>query len=187
MSWSWQTHRNRSFRSHLRQPERSLNHFSIFQVFSSPNWSPHHRFNPPHDIAHFVLVMMVMMMMIMMIKPTSKMMSSSSSSVKSSSTSFKMVLNLSTGMNPSPSMSNNLDGKLSYSWSLFELHGIDEVQKIEWHVAGIFISNYQLLARQATIKKPPAHPRDWQDYKSQDLSITINYSCRQERRERWQK
>ena len=55
MSWSWQTHRNRSFRSHLRQPERSLNHFSIFQVFSSPNWSPHHRFNPPHDIAQFVL------------------------------------------------------------------------------------------------------------------------------------
>ena len=55
MSWSWQTHRNRSFRSHLRQPERSLNHFSIFQVFSSPNWSLHHRFNPPHDIAQFVL------------------------------------------------------------------------------------------------------------------------------------
>ena len=35
-------------------------------------------------------------------------MSSSSSSVKSSSTSFKIVLNLSTGINPSPSLSNNL-------------------------------------------------------------------------------
>ena len=86
-----------------------------------------------------------------MIKPTSKMMSSSSSSVKSSSTSFKMVLNLSTGMNPSPSMSNNLGENYLILGPFLSsmLSGIDGVQK--------------------TIKKPPAHSRGWQGYKSQDL------------------
>ena len=85
--------------------------------------STHLMISPSSSSVMMVKLMMVMMMLMMvMIKPTSKMMSSSSSSVKSSSTSFKMVLNLSTGMNPSPSMSNNLGEKLSYSWSSFELN-----------------------------------------------------------------
>ena len=86
----------------------NTNHFSIFQVFSSPNWSSHHHHHHHHH--H--------------LRPTSKMMSSSSSSVKSSSTSFKMILNLSTGMNPSPSLSNNLGEKIevlkSHSFNPFQ-------------------------------------------------------------------
>ena len=170
MSWSWQTHRNRSFRSHLRQPERSLNHFSIFQVFSSPNWSPHHRFNPPHNIAQFVLcddgkvdddndddqthleddvVQLVLgEVFIHLFQDGSE------------------PLNWN---EPLPLNVKQPEWKIILFLELFEFHA-------QW---------YRWSTKDHKKSHPPTHVVD-KAIKAKTF-YTINYSCRQERRERWQK